>query len=108
MQFRHADRNLKVKMNDCLRRFPGYDWKNKIPSNTPLERIFNNNFYRSMLQELFRYIRVVRFHYMDDGIDPQTEADYLEEQFIEHKTTEVCELLLVYLHRMVCQLGIEI
>ena len=110
MQFLHADKNLKVKMNDSLRRFPGYDWKNKIPSNTPLERIFNNNFYRSTPDELFRYIRVVRFHYKDPNvrIDPQTEADYLEERFIEHKTTEVCELLLVYLHRMVCQLGTEI
>ena len=97
-------------MNDSLRRLHGYDWKNKIPSNTPLERVFNNNFYRSTPDELFRYIRVVHFHYKDPNvrIDPQTEADYLEERFIEHKTTEVCELLLVYLHRMVCQLGIEI
>ena len=45
---------------------------------------------------------------MDDGIDPQMEADYLEERFIEQKTTQVCELLLVYLQRMVCKLGIEV
>lgn len=108
MQFRHACGNLKVRMNDCLRRFPVYHWKHKIPSNTPLEKVFNNNFYRSTPDELFRYIRVVRFHYLDYRFDPQMEADYLEEQFIEHKTTEVCELLLVFLHRMVCQLDIEI
>ncbi|KAK4579747.1 hypothetical protein RGQ29_029421 [Quercus rubra] len=107
MQYRHADGILKQHMDSCLGSIPCHGWINKIPSGTPLERMFKNNYYRPTPHELFRYIRIVRFHYMD-GIDPQTEADYLEERFIEHKTTQVCEILLVYLHRMVCKLGIKV
>ncbi|KAK4579743.1 hypothetical protein RGQ29_029417 [Quercus rubra] len=108
MQYLHADKILKERMDYCLRRIPCDGWINKIPSGTPLERMFKNNSYRPTPHELLRYIRIVRFHYKDHRIDPQTEADYLEERFIEHKTTQVCEILLVYLHRMVCKLRIEV
>ncbi|GMY08280.1 hypothetical protein FCV25MIE_03519 [Fagus crenata] len=122
MQFKHANWRLKHDMQMYLNQVPhGYNWINRIPPDTPLERIFWNNHYRQNPVELLRYVRIVRFHYMDTEFDPtggenfryinvqeEEEHDYFHEQFIEHVTTKISELLLVYLHRIVCTLGLEI
>lgn len=120
MYYKHANMSVQNGMHQYFTQVPdGNNWIKNIPSNTPLQRIFKNNRYKQTPIELLRYVRIVRFHYMDTEFDRTgkeklryinvpKEVDYLDEQFIEHVTTKISELLLVYLHRMVCTLRIEI
>ncbi|GMY08292.1 hypothetical protein FCV25MIE_03531 [Fagus crenata] len=108
MQYRHANRTLMQSMDIEFRNIDVRNWKQNIPSNTHLEKMFLRNNYKSTPDELLRYLRNVRVHYKDDLDVSVQGVDYLNEQFIEQKTTEVHELFLVHLYNKMCKLDIEL
>lgn len=110
MQYKHADQNTKKAMDGELTDINVRNWPCRIPKNTPLERIYKNNKYDAgAANELLRYLRIVRFHYVDgEYVNRQTETEYLDQQYIEHITTEVSELFLVELYKKMCNLEMDI
>ena len=93
-------------------------WKNSVLSNSVLGSIYKyaGNYYGQNTKDLLRYLRNARFHYIDYYYDDRRrkryrhikeEKDYayLDEQFIELKTTGIDELFLVELYPKMRDLG---
>jgi hypothetical protein len=115
MKYRHADDTTTRSMDNLFSQIKLSNWRNKIPSITSLTRVFNNS-YGPEPSELLRFLRNVRVHFGDPinthttKTKPyvQSKVDYLDEQFIEQKTTEVSEIFLVDLYYKMYESGIEI
>ena len=94
------------------------NWNQIVLSNSVLRSIYKYNRYGQKTRDLLRYLRNARFHYKDYCYDEQgtkrylhikeeEEDDYLTEQFIELKTTEIDELFLVNLYYKIRDLDLE-
>lgn len=107
--YQHTDRETRSIMSTAFSNICVGNWKHNIQSNSVLKSIYDypDNHYRSRIIDLLRYLRNARFHYKDYDVrrncyrhitDLIKEADYLDEQFIELKTTGIDELFLVNLY----------
>uniref|UniRef100_A0A2N9FDM9 KEN domain-containing protein n=1 Tax=Fagus sylvatica TaxID=28930 RepID=A0A2N9FDM9_FAGSY len=114
-QYWHANPTLEKDMDIEFTDIDVKNWEQKIPPNAHINKMFHHNNYKSTAVGLLRFLRNVRYHYKDPLYDKkgvlvseQSDVDYLNEQFIEQKTTEVSELFLVHLYKKICNLDIEL
>ena len=87
-------------------------WIDKIPTDSPLYSVYDfkkDSYDGKKAEHLLRYLRNVRAHYKERMVKARPyDLKFSNPQFIELKITEVSELFLFNLYKVMCENDIEI